>query len=211
MTNHSLSPFTPLVARLAKILGGLRNVVAACGGRRMLGWDRRPDDPRIVPLIIPITTRIGRLMQRFERLVARLAAGWRPNLAAVAARAPLARAGAGSAMRVRTDAIRLPSGFGWLAQYTHGATACAGHLEALLAAPVMAELIATAPSVGRVLRPLCRMLGVRVGPPLGKAVAVVIGRAAVPRRADGRFCRKAGVAKVAAEPGALFRRILMPG
>ena len=131
MTSHAISPFTPLVLRLAQILGGLRTAVAACGGRRMLGWDRRPDDPRIVPLIVPIVGRLARLMQRFERLMAKLAAGWRPDLVARPAQERVRP----EVARARADVIRLPRGFAWLVQLTHGATAYAGHLEALLAEP----------------------------------------------------------------------------
>ena len=191
MTTHALSPFTPLVLRLAQILGGLRTAVAACGGRRMLGWDRRPDDPRIVPLVLPIVVRIGRLMGRFERLVARLAAGWRPALASGAAlartRPAVVRVRAEGA-HVRLDAARLPRGFGWLVGLTHAAAAYGSHLQALLAEPGMADLIAAAPSAGRLLRPLCRMLGVPPGPPLGAVVAVAPVALRRHRRADGRFC-----------------------
>ena len=188
MTTHAISPFTPLVLRLAQILGGLRTAVAVCGGRRMLGWDRRPDDPRIVPLIVPICGRIGRLMGRFERLVARLAAGWRPLAVPSPARARARPAVA----RARPDVVRLPSGFGWLVQLTHGASAYGGQLEALLAEPGMAALIAAAPGARRILRPLCRMLGVKPGPPLGEAVAMVPVTVGLrrPRQADGRFCKR---------------------
>ena len=183
MTNASISPFAPLVLRLAQILGGLRAAVAVCGGRRMLGWDRRPDDPRIVPLVLPIAVRIGRLMQRFERLVARLAAGWRPELTPVAVRVRPA------VTRVRLDVVRLPTSFGWLVQMTQSAAAYGSHLEALLAEPGMADLLAAAPSAGRLLRPLCRMLGVAPGPPLGAIRVVVPPARRLDRRADGRFCQ----------------------
>ncbi len=197
MKTHSPSPFTPLVLRLAQILGGLRTAVAACGGRRMLGWDRRPDDPRIVPLIVPIWGRIGRLMARFDRLVARLAAGWQPHRAIPAAPGTAAT----PAQRVRVAGAKLPRGFGWLVQYTHGASAAESQLAALLADPGIADLIATAPSVGRVLRPLCWMLGVRLGPPLGPAVAVSTGQV-WPRQANGRFRAKPAVASPQWPPGA---------
>ncbi len=173
------SPFTPLLLRLAQLFGGLRTAVAACGGRRMLGWDRRPDDPRIVPLIIPICAHFSRLMARFERLVARLAAGWRPSQTARAPRP------AGSPRAPRPPSP-LPRRFGWLVVFTHGATAYAGHLQVLLAEPGIADLLAAAPSAGRLLRPLCRMLGIRPGPPLAEA-APPPANPARPRSPDGRF------------------------
>ncbi|MDD2875767.1 MAG: hypothetical protein PHT60_00905 [Acidiphilium sp.] len=41
-----------------------------------------------------------------------------------------------------------------------------GQLEHLLTTPEMVELIATTPSVGRILRPLCHLMGVRLPPNL---------------------------------------------
>jgi len=41
----------------------------------------------------------------------------------------------------------------------------AGLLEILIARPQMAGLLAACPQAGRILRPLCRMLGIRPFPP----------------------------------------------
>ena len=185
MKTHPTSRFTPLAVQLAQIIGGLRAAVAACGGRRMLGWDRRPDDPRIIPLSIPIWNRIGRLLARFERLVARLGTGWRPK---AAPQPPPRATQAAAPPRAQPDAVHLPRGFGWLVQLTHGATAASGHLQALLAEPGMAELLAAAPSAGRFLRPLCQMLGIRPGPPLAEPPTAAPPQSTQPRRSNGRFC-----------------------
>ncbi len=44
------------------------------------------------------------------------------------------------------------------------AAAAASQLQHLLADPAMADLLAAAPQAGRLLRPLCQMLGVRPPP-----------------------------------------------
>ncbi len=54
----------------------------------------------------------------------------------------------------------MPCGFGWLLRVTPEAASCASQLQHLLADPEMAALLAADPSMGRVLRPLCRMLAV---------------------------------------------------
>ncbi len=53
----------------------------------------------------------------------------------------------------------LPTARGWLVRALGPeAAACATQLEALLAEPAAAELLALAPSAGRILRPIARML-----------------------------------------------------
>ncbi len=190
MTTNPASRFTPLAIQLAQILGGLRTAIATCGGRRMLGWDRRPDDPRIVPLIIPICARIARLLARFERLIARLAAGWRPTPASAGWRPTPAPAHPLASPRTNPATPALPRGFGWLLQLTHGATGASGHLQALLAEPGMADLLALAPSAGRILRPLARMLGIQPAPPLAETAPPPPTPAGPrpPRHPNGRYC-----------------------
>ncbi len=48
-----------------------------------------------------------------------------------------------------------------------GAAAGAAQLQTLLTEPEMAALTAAAPQMGRLLRPLCRMLGVTAPPAYG--------------------------------------------
>lgn len=57
--------FAALSELLALVIGGIRRVVAARGGR----------DHASVPLVVLVCTRLNRLMNRFQALVARLAAG----------------------------------------------------------------------------------------------------------------------------------------
>ena len=60
--------------------------------------------------------------------------------------------------------FRLPGRFGWLIRLVPGAAAYGGQVQYLLADPEMAALLADVPQAGRILRPLCRMLAIRLGP-----------------------------------------------
>ena len=128
-----------MVRRLAWILAGLASVVA----RRFLR------EPRFAGLILPLWGWLGRSARRFERAVGRPA-----RVRAVQARrevpvaAPVARA-------------RLPGGRGWLVRALgYEAAGYGSQLQALLAEPEMQAIVASVPAVGRILRPLCRILGV---------------------------------------------------
>ena len=93
--------------------------------------------------------RLNRAAHRFERLMARLAAGALPKPHA---------SGRHDGPR---SATVLPSGRGWLvvALGSQGA-AYAYQLQTLLAEPAAAALLARAPTVQRILRPLTRMLAI---------------------------------------------------
>jgi hypothetical protein len=135
-------------SRFALILAGLCAVVA----RRFL------QQPNLLALTIPLWTRLNRASRRFERLMAQLAAGRLPRHAA-SRRGECSR-GASGAPAHRERTFHLPHGKGWLTRALgHEAAAYAAQLAHLLAEPGMAELLAAAPSAGRILRPLCRMLG----------------------------------------------------
>jgi len=131
--------FAPDFARrLALILATLSAVIAR----------RFPREPRLVGLIIPLWRRINRAARRFEHLMARLAAGTLPRHR---------RSGRGG----HRSATVLPGGRFWLIRALGSeAVACATQLEALLAEPATAELLALAPSAQRILRPLARMLAI---------------------------------------------------
>ncbi len=60
--------------------------------------------------------------------------------------------------------IRLPSSRGWILRQYPGTGMQAAWLGALFAAPGTAEFLAAAPQAGRLLRPLCRMLGIEPPP-----------------------------------------------
>jgi hypothetical protein len=111
--------------------------------------------------------RVNRVRNRLERLLARLAAGWRPRVAAPdAAPAEPRDPAAPRRTRVCAPALgRLPRGRGWLVQVVgYHAAGSGSQLEHLLTDPAIAELVATVPSVGRLLRPLCHTLG--ISPPV---------------------------------------------
>ena len=152
------------VRRLGLIVGGLAALVA----RRFLR------DPKFFAVIGPLWSWLNRRVQRFGRL--------RMGTAAVRARparpvvTPKARA------VPATPRVRLPCGRGWLVRALGWeAVAYGSQLAALLAEPEMVALLAAVPGVGRVLRPLGRMLGVQVGPVMAKPAAV-----ATPRKARVR-------------------------
>ncbi|HQT60574.1 MULTISPECIES: hypothetical protein [unclassified Acidiphilium] len=110
------------------------------------------------PVTVLAWSRLRRLCARFESLAARPPApprhrARRPGRAA--ARSPLPRAAARSP---------LPRDFGWLRQTFPAAAALAPQLRALLDTPDMQGFIAATPTAGRILRPLCHTLGLRLPP-----------------------------------------------
>ena len=140
-----------LAGRLGAILGALVALIAR----------RFHRDPRLIPLIIPLWTRITRAARRFERAMARLAAGQpaRPSQPTPPVR--LAKSGPD-----RPRPAPLPTGRGWLIHVLgYEAAAYASQLEHLLAQPGVAELLAASPAATRILRPLARMLGCNLGLP----------------------------------------------
>ena len=132
----------------------------------------RPARPGLAgPLILLIWTRLKRMAGRITRLAARVAAGPLP---------PPRRRPARPCRTVSPQCHRLPRRFAWLVRVVPAAAFGAGQLQALLAEPEMQTLIATAPQIGRTLRPLCRMLGVRLPPILQKPRPLPT----MPRRAE---------------------------
>jgi hypothetical protein len=125
------------------VIEGLCQAVAArSAGGRMAG-----------PVIILIWTRLRRAAARFAALAARVRAGALPSPA------PLRPRAASRPARPRPP-HRLPGGFAWLVRLAPEAACFGGQLQHLLSDPEFAALLAAAPQMGRVLRPLCRMLGV---------------------------------------------------
>ena len=161
----SHTPSTPH-ARFAGIVDLLcRTVAARIAGGRLAG-----------PLIVLIGSRLRRLGARFAALAARHEAGKLrparsrprpPRPPAVPPRPPQP----------------LPRGHAWLVRLVPESAAAASQLQYLLAEPEMAALFAAAPQAGRILRPLCRMLGVR--PPAALRLPPPASRPTTPRRAAG--------------------------
>ncbi|MFP5248425.1 MAG: hypothetical protein ACLGP3_01200 [Acidobacteriota bacterium] len=131
--------------RLARLIEGLCGSVAArSAGGSLAG-----------PLICLIWSRLRGLAGQFAGLAARFASG---RLRRYPSRRP-PRPGA------RRPARRpLPCSHAWLVRLVPQAAAAASQLSHLLAEPEMAALVTAAPQARRLLRPLCRMLGVRMPP-----------------------------------------------
>ena len=175
----SLLPPTPQ-ARFAAIVELLcRAVAARIAGGRLAG-----------PLIVLICRRLRRLGARFADLAARHAAGTLP----APRRRPHPRRP--PAARPRPTQPPLPRGMTWLVRLVPETASGASQLQHLLADAEMASLIAAAPQTGRILRPLCRMLGLR--PPAALRLPPRPRPPAVPRRAASRRPSGSGTAPTAA-------------
>ena len=149
---------TALSAWFATIIGDLRGAVTARAGQ-----DRA--------LLVKFAERLDRLRQRFDALLARLAAG---RYVPPAAR-PQPKDDAG---KKRTVSARLPGGFVWVYRLlAYDAAAARLHLEQLLVDPAMVTLLAEIPAAGRLIRPMCRLLGIKPG-----GILVVATAAAPPAK-----------------------------
>ncbi len=139
--------------RFALIIDGLCRAVAAHAHRNALAR----------PLLVLLFCRLRRMVVRLAGLAVRMRNGTLP-----ARRRP----GAGSPRPAspRPASVppppRLPRGFAWVPRLVPEANGYASQLRHLLAEPEMAALLAAAPQAGRILRPLCRMLGIRPPPGL---------------------------------------------
>ena len=139
-----------LVQRLGWIVAGLAAVVA----RRFLR------EPKFFALIIPLWSWLGRSGRRFGRVTVQ-------TQVAVPVRVLTPRVA-----RSRPVEVRLPSRRGWLVRALgYEAAGYGSQLAALLAEPELQALLLATPAAGRILRPLCRMLGVE---PMGALAPVVV-------------------------------------
>jgi hypothetical protein len=137
---------TPIYAsdRFTSIIEGLCRVLTKHGRARFI----------TAPVLLLIWNRIMRMARRFASLTERYCAG------TLAEPAP-ARSQGTSPRPPRVPAGEaLPHHFRWLVNMIPEAEAIAGDVCWLLQRPEMEELIDMAPQVGRILRPLCRMLGI---------------------------------------------------
>jgi hypothetical protein len=131
-----MQPAATLLPQLTLILRALAALVAA----------RFLRDPTRIALIVPLWRRLTRAATRLETVFARLAAGHAPK-----PRTPHK----GGAHKNPP----LPGGHAWLIRALGPeAAAYAAQLDALLATPEAAPLLAT-PQAGRILNPIRRMLG----------------------------------------------------
>lgn len=155
------------VAFLDGIMQGMRAIVAAEAARNRA----------LAPLLCLVWAYLGRAAPRLERLIARWRAGHLPppRPPGTSGAATGARLSHPDTPRPGSTRTRLPGRHAWLIRLVQPTAQLAPHLQALLALPVIAELLAAAPQAGRILRPLCRMVGMHPLPP-------ILRRPPIPRR-----------------------------
>ena len=168
-----------LARRFAMIMAGLGALIA----RRFVKM------PHLTGFTLLLWGRLNRSVQRFYRALTIPAK----------ARAPQARV-----ERTRQMRLRLPSGRGWIVrELGWEAAAYLLQLEALLAEMATQTALAKAPGAARIVRPICRMLGVSaallpknvakvVVPMAGQEPALVAGETLI------------GMEAIAPAPGRLF-------
>jgi hypothetical protein len=126
------------------LLSGLRAAIAVVSAR----------ERDLTPLLVAVWGRISRMAVRLERLVALWRAGKLPK-----PRAPRVSANQG-ADRADRAKIKYPTYPGWLVDRVREALAARSQLEHLLSTEECVAFLAEVPQAGRILRPLCRMLGI---------------------------------------------------
>ncbi len=125
---------------LTIILTGLRAAIARIA----------PKIPARTALLVLAWNRISRAATRYERLFAQFRAGTLPQPGAPRPPRPA---------RPRQP-LYLPTRPAWLIAECREAAAIACQLQHFLVTEEAAEFIAAVPRAGRILRPLCRMLGI---------------------------------------------------
>ena len=162
----SVSDAAPdLAQRFALILAGLGALVA----RRFLRM------PHLMRFTVLLYSRLSRMVKRFEQALTRPA---RLRVARVRVRADRTEV-------ARAPRLALPSGRGWIVrELGWEAAGFMAQLEALLAEAGSRAALARTPRARRILRPICRMLGMSV-----EAVPK-ISRAAQATVAGTRFTHK---------------------
>ncbi len=133
----------------ALILTGLRAAIAPIAAR----------DRARTAILAHLWVRLGHLATRFERLYAQWRAGTLPT-----PRPPLPRP-ITPTKTATPERIRLPSAPAWLIRTTRETAPAASQLQHFLATADLAEFLAACPQAARLLRPLCRMLGIAPPPP----------------------------------------------
>ncbi len=136
--------------RFGFIMAWLRRAVMA----------RRVSPRELGPVIMLIANRLSRIAARFATLAEQARGDTLPAPRRRGAR------GAPAAVVASPARIRLPGGNAWLVRLVPEARVFGSQLRHLLADPEMAAMLAAAPGMGRLLRPLCRMLGVEPMPEL---------------------------------------------
>ena len=125
------------------ILSALQAAIAVVSAR----------ERHLTVLLAAVWGRIGRIRTRLERLIAL----WRAGML----KKPRASGAGGPRTVVRVPSI-IPSASAWLLVAVRDAALARAGLETLLSEAECVEFLAACPQARRILRPLCRMLGVGV-------------------------------------------------
>ena len=141
-----------LTDRLACTIEAIRCAVAAWGAKNRAA----------APIIVLLWGRFGHIVTRFTALVAQVRAGRVP------AQRVTRRADGPAPPRdpPSRPTVELPRGFAWLLRLVPETRSLAGQVRHWLTDPELKEILAAAPQAGRLLRPLCHMLGIEPGPAL---------------------------------------------
>ena len=156
--NDIASHLTAILGRLCRAVGAYvanqaRGPQLVWLGTQAFAPTLAPNQPALLPseTWLLLTQRLGRLAHRFRVLFARFHAGTLPSPRPSGAGLP----------RERTPKPRLPATAGWIGARIADAAPCAGTIEFMLHnTPQMQDFVRAAPQAGRLLRPLCRMLGI---------------------------------------------------
>ena len=144
--------------RFARFIGGLREAMATSAEHNLV----------LMTLAARLWNRLTEAAERFAAIAAHPVARSRrrpaepaPNSADAAPSLP------------RAPRRTLPRAYGWLARMAPETVPFGIDLAYLLGQPEMTELLATAPRLWRILRPLCRMFGITPpkAPPQARATA----------------------------------------
>ena len=142
-----------IATRFRAILTDLRSAV----------WRQVGGQPAREAIFALLFGRLGRMAARFETLFAKWQSGTLPK-----PRQP--RAEQSRPVHPRPTLPTIPQGRGWLLSppehFRMAAALASSRLQQLLADPDAAAFLQAAPQVGRMLRPLCRMLAADLPTPL---------------------------------------------
>jgi hypothetical protein len=151
--NAALTLFT----RFAGFIDSVKKTIAA-GSAPVQGRPARLAAP-LGPMLF---NRLARLTTRLRELLARIEAErTKPrNPTRIRRTRPRDRTGRTTPERQPQPPPALPRRFGWIAHYLPEANGHAHTLRVFLCEPETESLIASDPRIGRILRPLCHMLGI---------------------------------------------------
>jgi len=176
--SSSILPLSAIAPETARRFRLIMAELAALVARRFLR------EPHLIGLVGPLWSWLNRCVQRFEQA--------RPQRTALKAPARTASARVATV----TPKLRLPSGKAWLVRALGWEAAGYGsQLETVLGEPEMQTLLASIPTLGRILRPVCRMLGVttlNIMPKTIKPPAATRLRRVPPQAEIGTSHRQAG-------------------